>query len=93
MYLQRFIQVYWQNLLNRHLLSSDGCFAIGDGPKLCMVESDKDYIHSIKIKVNSLDNAREFLSSRGLLGQDKKFSIILNTVKTFGILFEILEAE
>jgi len=57
------------------------------------VESDKDYIHSIKIKVKSLDNAREFLSSRGLLGQDKKHSITLNPDKTFGILFEILEAE
>lgn len=83
----------WQNLLSPHLFSLDGCFAVGDGPRLCMVESDKDYIHSIKIKVKSLDNAREFLSSRGLLGQDKKFSIILNTDKTFGILFEILEAE
>jgi len=83
----------WQNLLSPHLFSLDGCFAVGDGPRLCMVESDKDYIHSIKIKVKSLDNAREFLSSRGLLGQDKKSSIILNTDKTFGILFEILEAE
>ena len=83
----------WQNLLSPHLLSPDGCFAVGDGPRLCMVESDKDYIHSMKIKVNSLDKAREFLSSRGLLGQDKKVSITLNPEKTFGILFEILEAE
>jgi len=83
----------WQNLLSPHLFSSDGCFAIGDGPRLCIVESDKDYIHSIKIKVKSLDNARVFLSSRGLLGQDKRHSIKLNTNKTFGILFEILEAE
>jgi len=58
-----------------------------------MVESDKDYIHSIKIKVKSLGNARIFLSSRGLLGQDKGHSIKLDTNKTFGILFEILEAE
>jgi hypothetical protein len=83
----------WQNLLSPYSFSPDGCFGIGDGPRLCMVESDKDYIHSIKIKVKSLDNAREFLSSRGLLGQDKEFSIILNPDKTYGILFEILEAE
>jgi hypothetical protein len=83
----------WQNLLNPHFFSPDDCFAVGDGPRLCMVESDKDYIHSIKIKVKSLDNAREFLSSRGLLGQDNKFSVILNTNKTFGILFEILDNE
>jgi hypothetical protein len=62
-------------------------------PRLCFVESDKDYIHSIKIKVKSLGNAREFLSSRGLLRQDKKHSIVLNPDKTFGILFEIMEAE
>jgi len=83
----------WQNLLMPHSLSPDGCFDIGDGPKLCIVESDKDYIHSIKIKVKSLDDAREFLSSRRLLGQDKKGSITLNPEKTYGILFEILEAE
>lgn len=83
----------WQNLLSPHLFSSDGCFALGDGPRLCIVESDKDYIHSIKIIVKSLDNAREFLLSRGLLEQDKMHSITLNPVKTFGILFEILEAE
>ena len=83
----------WQNLLSPHLFFSDGCFAVGDGPRLCIVESDKDYIHSIKIKVKSLDNAREFLSSRGLLGQYKKHSITLNPDKTFGILFEILETE
>lgn len=83
----------WQNLLSPHSFSPDGSFAIGDGPRLRMVESDKDYIHSIKIKVQSLDNAREFLSSRGLLGQNKKLSVILNPDKTFGILFEILEAE
>jgi hypothetical protein len=83
----------WQNLLSPHLFSSDGCFAIGDGPRLCIVESEKNYIHSIKIKVKSLDNARVFLSSRGLMGQDKKFSIILNPDKTFGIFFEVMEAE
>lgn len=83
----------WQNLLSPYLFSPDGCFAIGDGPRIRMVESDKDYIHSIIIKVKSLDNARKFLLSRGLLGQDKKFSIVLNVDKTFGILFEILEAE
>jgi hypothetical protein len=83
----------WQNLFSPYLLSPDGCFAVGDGPRLCMVESDKDSIHSMKIKVRSLDKAREFLSSRGLLGQDKKVSINLNPKKTFGILFEILEAE
>jgi len=81
----------WQNLLSPHSFSSDGCFAVGNGPRLCIVESDEDSIHSIKIKVKSLDNAREFLSSRGLLGQDKGHSIQLNTNKTFGILFEILE--
>jgi hypothetical protein len=83
----------WQSLLSPHLLSPDSCFDIGDGPRLCMVESDKDSIYSIKIKVRSLDKAREFLSSRGLLGQDKKVSIILNPEKTYGILFEILETE
>ncbi len=83
----------WQNLLSPYLFSPDGCFGIGDGPRLCLVESDQDYIHSIKIKVKSLDNAREFLSSRGLLGQDRKFSIILNPDKTYGILFKIIEAE
>ncbi len=83
----------WQNLLSPYLFSPEGCFGIGDGPRLCLVESDKDYIHSIKIKVKSLDNAREFISSRGLLGQDKKFSIVLNPEKTYGILFEILEAK
>jgi hypothetical protein len=83
----------WQNLLSPHLLSPDGCFTVGDGPKLCMTESDKDSIHSIKIKVRSLKKAREFLLSQGLLGQDKKVSIILNPEKTFGILFEILDAE
>jgi len=83
----------WQNLLSPYLFSPDGCFAVGDGPRLCMVESDRDSIHSIKIKVRSLDKAREFLSSRELLSQDKKVSIILNPDKTFGILFEILEAE
>jgi hypothetical protein len=80
----------WQNLLKPHSLSPDGCFTVGDGPRLCMVESDKNSIHSIKIKVRSLDNARKFLSSRGLLGQDKKGYITLNADKTFGILFEIL---
>lgn len=83
----------WQDLLSPHSLSSDGCFAVGDGPGLCIVESDKDYIHAIKIKVKSLDNARAFLMPRGLLGQDKKSSITLNPDKTFGILFEILETE
>jgi len=83
----------WQNLLSPNSSFSDGCFAVGDGPRLCIMESDKDYIHSIKIKVKSLDNARNFLLSRGLLGQDKKHSITLNPDKTFGILFEILEAE
>jgi hypothetical protein len=83
----------WQNLLSSYIVSPDGCFAVGDGPRLCMVESDKDSIHSIRIKVKSLDKAREFLSSRGLLGQDKKDSITLNTHKTYGILFEIFEAE
>ena len=83
----------WQHLFSPHLFSSDGCFPIGEGPKLCIVESDKDYIHSIKIKVKSLKNAREFLSSRGLLGQDTGHSIQLNTNKTFRIPFEILEAK
>jgi hypothetical protein len=83
----------WQSLLSPYLFSPDGCFAVGDGPKLCMTESDKDSIHSIKIKVRSLKKAREFLLSQGLLGQDKKVSIILNPEKTFGILFEILDAE
>jgi hypothetical protein len=83
----------WKNLLKPHSYSPDGCFNIGNGPRLYMVESDKDYIHSIKIKVKSLDDAREFLSSRGLMGQDKKDSITLNPEKTFGVLFEILEVE
>lgn len=83
----------WQAFLSPRLFSSDGFFAVGDGPRLCIVESDKDYIHSIKIKVKSLDSARAFLSSRGLLGQDNKFSITLNPDKTFGILFEILDTE
>jgi hypothetical protein len=83
----------WQKLLSPHLFSSDNCFVIGDGPKLSMMQSDKNYIHSIKIKVKSLDIAREFLSSQGLLGQDNRHSIQLNANKTFGILFEIMEAE
>jgi hypothetical protein len=83
----------WQNLLSPHLYSSDGSLAIGGGPRLCLVEADQDYIHSIKIKVKSLEKARKFLSTQGLLGKDKKFSVILNPDKTFGILFEILEAE
>jgi len=83
----------WQNLLSPDFFSSDGCFAVGDGPRLCIVESDKGNIHSIKIKVKSLDSAREFLLSRGLLGQDRRHSIKLDTNKTFGILFEIMEAE
>ena len=83
----------WQNLLSPHLYSSDGSFAIGDGPRLCLVESNQDYIHSIKIKVKSLEKARKFLTAQGLLGQNKKLSVMLNPDKTFGILFEILEAE
>ncbi len=83
----------WQKLLSPHKFSKDDCFAIGNGPQLSLIQSDKDYIHSLKIKVKSLDIAREFLSSRGLLGQDNKYSIQLNTNKTFGILFEIVEAD
>lgn len=83
----------WQNLLNPYLLSSDGCFALGDGPRLCINESDTDHIYSIKIKVKSLDEAREFLLSRGLIRQEKKHSITLDPEKTFGILFEIVEIE
>lgn len=83
----------WRNFLDPHVFSSDGCISVGGGPKLCIVDSDKDYIHAIKIKVKSLDHARAFLSSRGLIGEDNKFSLTLNPDKTFGILFEILETE
>lgn len=83
----------WEHFLKPHNFSSDGCFAIGDGPRLRFVESDKDVIHSIKIKVKSLDNAREFLSTQGLLGKDEGNSIKLNVDKTFGILFEIQDKE
>jgi hypothetical protein len=37
--------------------------------------------------------AREFLSSRGLLGLDNRHSIQLNVNKTVGILFEIMETD
>jgi hypothetical protein len=45
------------------------------------------------VNLEALDDAREFLSSRRLLGQDEKVSITLNPEKTFGFLLEILEAE
>lgn len=83
----------WRHFLSPHATSSSGCFTIGDGPRLRFRESDKNMIHPIRIKVKSLDKAREFLLTQGLLGKDEGQSIKLDVNKTFGILFEILESE
>jgi hypothetical protein len=81
----------WQNLLKPYRCSQDGCFDLGKGPSLRFLESDKDYIHSLRIKVKSIKKAREYLSAKGLIRSADNHTVATNPDKTFGIIFEFFE--
>jgi len=83
----------WQNLLKPYECFKDGCFGIGKGPSLRFMESDQDYIYSLKIKVKSIKKAGDFLSAKGLVRTQDDHTVITNPEKTFGILFEFSEIE
>lgn len=81
----------WQNLLKPYECFQDGCFALGEGPSLRFLESDQDYICSLKMKVKSLKKASDYLSSKGLMGTKDNYTVKTNPDKTFGIIFEFYE--
>jgi len=83
----------WQNLLKPYECFQDGCFDLGKGPSLRFLESDQDYIYSLKLKVQSLKKAGDYLSSKGLIHTKDNHMVTTNPVKTFGIIFEFFEID
>jgi len=81
----------WKNLLAPHQLNERNLFLIGKGPAIRFIKGEKDYIASLKFKVKSINEARDFLSKKSLLGEVDGSTIKTNSAKFWEILFEFSE--
>jgi hypothetical protein len=83
----------WQNLLKPNACFGGDCIDLGEGPSLRFLDSEQDGIHSLKIKVRSLEKACHFLSAKGLMDAKDKQTVTTKPDKSFGILFEFTEMD
>jgi len=78
----------WNKILYPIKSNRKNSFVFNDGVKIQLVESDRNCIRSIRFKVKSIDETRNYLASREMLGENSKKVIATNPNKCYGILFE-----
>ena len=81
----------WQSLLSPHPMTEDHLFAVGKGPAIRFVKGDSDCVSSLKFKVRSLNQARDFLAQKGILGEVDATKIKTDPSMFWDLLFEFSE--
>ena len=81
----------WQKLLAPVQPSSPRVWALGNGPAIRLISSDKDQVKGLVLKVRSLDQARWFLEERGLVGTDQADTVILGGPLLEGLNLTLVE--
>jgi len=81
----------WKSLLSPFQMTEHHLFAAGEGPAIRFVKGDNDCIACLKFKVRSLNNARDFLAQKGILGEVDGTTIKTDPSKFWDLLFEFSE--
>ena len=62
----------WINLLGRERLVSEGLFRFSEGPDIRLEQGEPEGLREIVLEVASLEDARVYLDSKGLLGETEQ---------------------
>jgi hypothetical protein len=83
----------WKNVFAPAQMSSDGSLSFESGPAVRIAQRANDSIVGLVLEVSSLDEARTFLSAKGLLGLDLRTLIYIDPTKIQGLNIALVEAE
>jgi hypothetical protein len=84
-------QQHWQQLFDPITPHSPGLWQIGDGPAIHLVPHTQDGLLTLIWKVASLQQARSFLNTQGMLGISTGQQLSLAPTKTFGLDIRLVE--
>jgi len=79
----------WTRLL-RPATQKNAAWVLGIGPRLRFVPAKEPQIESILLQVESLEKARVYLRSKGLVGTENSILIELDPAKTLGLRIQLL---
>ena len=81
----------WRKLLDWEPKGAEPVFAFGDGPKVRLVEAEKEGIQRIVVGVKSTQQAMQFLTDRGTLGEATQGQIVIRPAAVGGLKIVLVE--
>ncbi len=81
----------WQKIFAPSAFSTEGVMAVGDGPGIRIDQGKEDRIEGMLLEVSSLEKARAFLQTSGLLGEASGSELRLDPAKVQGLDIRVVE--
>lgn len=81
----------WQKIFAPSTFSTEGVISIGDGPGIRINQGKEESIESMLLEVSSLEKARAFLKTSGLLGEASDSELRLDPAKVQGLDIRVIE--
>ncbi|MGI8785011.1 MAG: hypothetical protein ACR2L2_15340 [Acidobacteriota bacterium] len=81
----------WQKVLDPLTPAAAGFWRIGNGPAIRLIQSDKNAILALVLKVKSLERAKSFLAANNLLGEHSDKHLGFDRSKVQGLDIRLVE--